>query len=392
MASTVFNFTSFDEVFLILSFYPSSTADYVSLPSKIVTKSGNVASFAVLEEDRDWTVYARGYALLLGLWRYSTRIEGLAQFDTVSTGQGDFSAWSKINLGWINNSQVDAFLSPPTGHITSLDSIEVQSGRTYALQIGLLQAEGVYLVEARQSTGYDKDNLPEYGLVVLYVPPDNSSLQIRAILQPNNVGRAIFLDPTSDMSIIALNQTQTGYSLLVGSVQDGRDAQRALYSISNAENAIQTAQVENRIEGLDLAQLLLSNARTLFLSGRFRDAEPLALSAFTTAQSAKVPSDYSTSVQLITQAESLKSQSQTLVSSESIALAAQANAQLDAAKQAFVGRNFTLAKQEAQAAVNLYNRAEQIDATGKILGWLADLALVIPIAILAYALRYQFRK
>ncbi len=392
VASTVFNFTSFDEVILILSFYSSPTADYISLPSKIVTRSGYVASFAVLEEDRDWTAYARGYALMLGLWRFSARIEALGQFDTLSAGQGDLSAWSKINLGWINDSQIEAFGSPPIGRVVSLDSLEIPGARTYVLQMGLLQAEGFYLVEARQSTGYDRDSLPEYGLVVLYVPPDNSSVQIRAVLEPNNVGKAIFLDPASDLSIIALNQTQTGFTLLVGSVQDGRDAQRALYAISSADDAIQTAHVENRIDGLDLAQRLLTNAHALFLSGRFRDAEPLALSAVTTAESAVVPADYSSSVQLITQAENLKSQSQSLLFSQSIALVVQGNVQLDAAKQAFVGRNFALAKQHAQTAVDLYNRAEQIEATEKILGWLGDLALVIPIAVLAYALRYQLKS
>ena len=392
IASSVFNFTSFDDVLLILSYYPSPTADYVSLPIKIVTKSGNVASFAVLEEDRDWTVYARGYALTLGLWRFSARIEGLGQFDTVSAGQGDLSGWSKINLGWINDSQIETFVSPPIGHVVTLDSLEIPRGRTYVLQMGLPQSEGFYQVEARQSMGYDRDSLPEYGLVVLYVPPDNSSLQIRAVLEPNNVGKAIFLDPASDLSIIALNQTQTGFSMLVGSVQDGRDAHRALYAISRADDAIHTAQVENRIDGLDLSQRLLANARALFLSGRFRDAEPLALSAVTTAESAVVPADYSSSVQLITQAESLRSQSQSIVSGQSIALVMQGNVQLDVAKQAFVGRNFTLAKQHAQSAVDLYNRAKQIEATEKILSWLGSFALVIPIIILAYALRYQLKN
>ncbi len=392
MAATSFNITSFDLVFLILSFYPSPTADYVSLPSKIFTRSGSVASFAVLEEDRDWTAYAKGYALMLGLWQFSSRMGGLGQFDTVSAGQGDLSAWSKIKLGWINNSQVEIFVSAPIGHVTSLDDIEISGAQTYVLQIGLLQEEGLYIVEARQSMGYDRDSLPEYGLVVLYVPPGNSSLQIRAVLEPNNVGRAIFLDSASDLSIIALNQTQNGFTLLIGSVQDGRDAQRALYAISRAVDAIQTAQADNRFEGLDLAQRLLASARALFLSGRFRDAEPLALSAVTTAGSAIVPADYSSSVQLITQAESLKTQSQTLVFSQSLALVMQGNVQLDNSKQAFIGRNFTLAKQHAQTAVDLYNRARQVEVTENILSWFGNLALVIPVVILAYALRYQLKR
>lgn len=393
IASKEFNFTSYDGVLLVLSFYPSLTSDYVSLPTHIPTASGAVSSFAVLEEDRDWTVYARAYSLTLGFWRFSSQAEGLGQFDAVSGGQGDLSTWSKINLGWINDSQVDTFISPPLGQVFILDSVEVAGGKTYSLRMDLTQPGALYLVEARRSLGYDKNSLPDYGLVIVYVPPgDSSTLQIRSILQPNNVGKAIFLDPSSDLSIIALNQTGRGFSLFVGTVQDGRNAQRALYAISEADNAIQTAQVQNRIEGLDLAQRLIVNARSLFVMGRFTDAEPLALSASTTAENAIVPADYALSTQLIAHAENLKAQSQTLTSTQGIMLARQGNTELDTAKEAFLVRNFTLARQHAQVATDLYNKAQQIEATQKILYWFETLSLVIPIIVLAFALRYQLKS
>lgn len=391
-SSTSLNFTAFDDVFLILSFYTGATSDYVALPNRIVTKTGSISAFAVLEEDRDWTAYARGYALLLGLWHLSSQLQGLGRFDSASGGQGDLSAWSKMNLGWLNSSQIQAYASPPIGRAIAIDAMEVNNSNTHALQIGLGPIEGVYLIEARLPIGYDENSLPDYGLLIVYGAPNDSILQIKAVLKPDNVGKAIFSDPNSDLAIIALNQTKTRFWLLVGSLQDGRDAQRALYSISQADDAIQSAQIENRIEGLDLAEQLDSQAHALFVQGRFRDSEPLALSAVTTASVAKVPADYSTSLQLITQAETLKSQTLGLLSSQGTALVAQADAQLDLAKQNFVGRNFTLAKQTAQTAVDLYNRAEQIEVTQRILGWLSDVALVIPVVVLAYALRYQLKR
>lgn len=180
--------------------------------------------------------------------------------------------------------------------------------------------------------------------------------------------------------------------MLVGAVRDGREAQRALYAIANGKDAIQRAEVDNRIEGLDLARRLLVTARALLTIGRFSDAEPLAISAATTANSAAVPPDYSTSLSLINEAERLKGQSPDLVSGQGRRLVALANDRLDAAKQAFVDRNFTLAKQFAQNAIDLFNNAKQVDLTERILGWLRDLALLISIAVFAYALRYQLKS
>jgi hypothetical protein len=391
-AALNYNFTSFNEVYLVLSFYPSLSADYVSLPTRIGTKSWYISSFVAIEEDRDWTTYARGYALMLGLQNIAPKLQGEGQFDTASGGQGDLSALSKIDLGWINDSQVQTFASAPNARIVILDSIETIQSNTSALHIGGINLEGYYLVEARQSVGYDSNNLPAYGVVVVYVPPGNLSVQIKGILRPDDVGKALFLDPASDLSIVALNQTGSGFAVFLGNVQDGRVAQRSLYAISQAENAVQTALVENRIQGLDLANQLLLSARTLFYAGRFTDAEPLALSAETTAGNAQVPADYSMSVQLIAQAEGMKSHAPGLASQQSISMASQANDQLDAAKQAFVARNFTLARQHAQNAVDLYNRAEQLDFTEQVLGWLSSIALIIPVAVLAYAIRFQHKS
>ena len=126
--------------------------------------------------------------------------------------------------------------------------------------------------------------------------------------------------------------------------------------------------------------------------GQFVEAEALALSAETTANGANVPSDYSQSVQLIAQADELKNQAQSLSSTQGLALATLGNAQLESAKQAFVAKNFTFAKQDAQTAIDLFNRAKQLDFTDRVVGILSNLALIIPVAVLVYAIRYQLKS
>jgi hypothetical protein len=152
------------------------------------------------------------------------------------------------------------------------------------------------------------------------------------------------------------------------------------------------AESQNRIDGLDLAERLYSNAHTLFTLGRFSEAEALAVSSETTANGAIVPSDYGAAVQLIASADDVKSGVQTLSTQQSQALIVLGNAKLETAKQAFVAKNFTIAKENAQAAIDLFNRAKQLDLTDRVLAWLSDLALIVPVAILVYAIRYQLRS
>ena len=222
-ASQTLNFTSFNQVFLVLSFYPSLAADYIQLSTAIVTRTGEVNAFAVLEEDRDWSAYAHVFALMMGLWKNRSQLTGLGQLDISSTGQGDMSAWTKLDLGWINSSQLITLRVLPVRQIVTMSPIETGQAETFAVRIDLGQSEGSYFIETRQPNGYDRNTLQEYGVVVLYVPPGNASIQFRTTLQPDNVGRAVFLDLSTDLSIAVLNQTQTGFRVLVGGVGDGRD-------------------------------------------------------------------------------------------------------------------------------------------------------------------------
>lgn len=390
-ASSSFNMTSFDYIVLVLSFYPNLTGDLVQAASlPIQTKSGSVGEFEVVEEDRDWPAYARGFALLLGLWKFQVQLSGFGALDLAANGVGDMSTLSKVELGWINDSQI-VNEDVPIRRIVTLGTEEFLGAYPLAIRINLGEAQGTYWVEVRQPFGYDRDNLPEYGAVITYLPSSNASVEFRKTLQPDIISEATFLDPTADLSIIVLNATQATFRLLLGDSQDGRDAQTALFALTRAQSAMQLAESENRYDNLELAQTLWSDAHTQFTLGMFSQADALAISSETTANTATVPSDYSEAVQLLATAESLRNQTANL-SSHSGALLAQANTQLDISTRAFDAKNFTRSIETAQAAIELFNTAKQVDFTQTILTWLSNLGLIIPVVVLAFALRYQLKR
>jgi hypothetical protein len=391
-ASQSFNMSLFDYTFLVLSSYPSLTGDYVATGQPIVTHTGAIGDFGVVEEDRDFSAYLHGFALMIGLWKYQVELSGLGSYDVSVTGRGDMSALSKVALGWINSSQVVTVNFPAIRDIVTLAPIEAPTGEPLALKVDLGADSGQYWVEVREPIGYDGNNLQEYGAVVSYLRSSNTSLDLLKVLQPDLVGKAVFVDPTQEVSIVVLNSTRGRYRLLVGDAQDGRDALVALYAISRAADAVQTAVTQSRFQSLDLAETLLLNAHALFSQGEFTQADALAISAETTADTATVPADYNQALQLVTTAEGLNNDTTGLTSTQSITLVIKAKTQLSLAQAALQSRNFTAAISAAQESISLFNQAKQIDFTEKITTWVSDVALIIPIIILAYALRYQLKS
>ena len=391
-ASKSYNMAAFDFVFLVLSFYPSLTGDFIpNYGHPIGTGSGMVAGFAVIEEDRDWSAYAHAFALSLGLWHIQSQLSGLGTNDLSANGDGEMSTWSRAALGWINDSQVLSMDASAAGEIGTIDPVEDPGVDALALRISMGGSAGEYWVEVRQPLGYDRNNLQDYGALVTYIPPSNASIQFRKVLQPDIISKAIFLDPTSDISIVVLNVTVDRFRLLVGDAEVGRDAEIAIYAISRAQDSVQSAESETRFQNLDLAQKLLVNAHELFSLGKFSDANALAVSAETTADAATVPPDYPQTVQLLGTAEGLKNTTSPSGSYPSSSLIQQANAQLDMANQAFELRDFSTAKGAAQSAIDLFNKARQMELYGTILSWLTNLVLILPVVILAFALRYQLK-
>lgn len=392
LASRSFNITGFDYVLLVLSFYPSLTGDFVSNHNHpISTKTGVVTDFAVVEEDRDWSDYAHAFALLLGLWHFQVQLSGMGTNDLAASGTGELSTWSRAAMGWVNRSQVLSVKTPVANRILVLDPPENPGADALALQINLGANAGEYWIEVRQPLGYDRSNLQEYGAIVNYISSSDAPIQFEKVLQPDVTSKATFVDPDADLSIIALNVTEGKYMLLVGNAQSGREAQSAVYAMSRAQDVIQAAEAESRFENLDLAQELLVHAHQLFDLGKFSDASAMAISAETTASTATASPEYSQAVQLLKVAETLKNGTATAGSSQSSLLIQQANAQLDNARQAFNARDFASAKQAAQLAIDLYNRAKQTERYDTIVSLLSNLVLIIPVIILAFALRYQLK-
>ena len=391
MASQSFNITSFDIVIIVLSLYPTQTGDFVSYKRGISTRTGLVTGFAVVDENSDWSAYAHAIALSLGLWRVEVQLSNMGLYDLAAAGDGDMSVWSKVKLGWVNDSQILSEQGSSPSRIVTVDPVEDPGSDPLALRIGLGISAGEYWIEVRQPIGYDRDNLPDYGALVGFVRSDNASILLEATLQPNVLSRAVFVDTNFDLSIVVLNATQGKFRLLIGDEQDGRDAEAALYAMTSAQNAIQTAQTEDRFERLDLAQQLLANAQLLFSLARFHDSDALAVSAVATANAATVPQAYQHAVQLLTAAEDLKNTTANVAPSDS-SLLIQANTQLDIAKHAFEVRDFVLTEQASQSAIDLYNKAKQAELLDGILNTISDLVLVAPILILAFALRSQLKN
>lgn len=392
-ASGSFNMTLFDIAFLVLSFYPSLTGDFVpSYDHPILSRTGILTGFAVVEEDRDWSAYARAFALSLGLWRVQNQLSGIGSNDLAASGEGEMSVWSKLAMGWVNDSQVVNVDAPVASRILILDPVEDPGSDALALRISLGSNVGAYWVEVRQSLGYDRNNLQDYGAIVTYVPSSDASIQLKKVLQPDIISKAIFIDSDSDLSIIVLNVTQGRYRLLLGDAETGRNAQTTVYAITRAQEAIQSAAAGNRFGDLDMAQELLANAHKLFELGKFTDASAMAVSAETTANTATVPPDYPQAAQLLEAADALKNSTSTDSSSQSALLIQQAETQLEIARHAFETRDFATAKQAAQSAIDLFNKAKQMELFDSILSWLSSLALIIPIIILALALRYQLKS
>jgi hypothetical protein len=391
-ASQSFNMTAFDFLVLVLSFYPSLTGDFISTNGDTVaTGTGAVSSFSVVEENSDWSIYAHAFALSLGLWRVQEGLSGLGADDIAASGRGDMSVWSKVRLGWINDSQIPVEDAPGSRVIVTLDPIEAPGPDPLAIRIRLGVIPGEYWVEVRQSLGYDRNNLQNYGAVISYVQSNNTPIQIRKTLQPDVLSNAVFTDPDVDLSIIVLKSTLGKFTLLIGDEQDGRDAQIGLYAMSRAQEAIRTAETEKRFDTLNLAQQLLANSHMLFSEGKFRDSSALAVSAETTADSSNVPHDYTEAAQLITDAQALKNETLS-AGTQTSPLVQQANSQLDIATHAFEAKNFTLSKQAAQSAINLYDRAKQMQLYESLLSLIGNLVLILPVIILAFALRYQLKR
>lgn len=101
-----------------------------------------------------WSMMAGGYGSGCGSRNYG-------YLDTAS----HLDAWSKIQLGWIGESQVLVFNpSGPTSQEVALSVTESQIGGFYAIKIPVLQGQ-YFLIEGRSRMGFDS-TLPSEGVLI----------------------------------------------------------------------------------------------------------------------------------------------------------------------------------------------------------------------------------
>lgn len=143
---------------------------------KIRTWDGMVLSgeHSVLQEWQSWMVYAHelGHSLMLpDLYDYTRRSKGIGVYDLMGFGNLDstnghqFSAWSKIKLGWIEPTIVtkDGFYV--------VHDIETHP-EAYILKDSSHSEKEYFLVENRfRGNSYDNDTspLPDQGIVIYHI-------------------------------------------------------------------------------------------------------------------------------------------------------------------------------------------------------------------------------
>lgn len=153
-------------------------------------------------------------------WEYCTNYVGpwdvmSAHYVKPKSPPPGISSFSKIRLGWISAEQV-SLIKPGETKYVSLSPLE-RKGKTQAIKIPL-EGGQYYLLENRQSIGYDKI-LPDTGLLVLKVNPDakegsgtvtvmdsnpNAPNYSEATFKLNRDNRNIFIDRFNDIAVIPL--------------------------------------------------------------------------------------------------------------------------------------------------------------------------------------------
>jgi len=183
-------------------------------------------------------VYCHEFSHLLGLpdlYVYGSQSRPVGNWDLMDRGcwngnppgssPAHYTAWGKIKLKWINESQV---LTVPLGSKVNvtLDPIEVSSKNYQAVKIPISTSR-YYLIEVRAQLGFDSA-LPSSGVLITYINdyagsgegivkvqdahPETSTLNDAAF----QVGET-FIDSKNEFSIKILSKENFSYTIMIGS-------------------------------------------------------------------------------------------------------------------------------------------------------------------------------
>jgi hypothetical protein len=373
-----------------------STNDGVTVSDLVVDAELDPPSVVVHEWLHYLGGYSRGSVRVKDLYDWSLLAKGeysgiyVGRWDLMGGQWGDdphgISSWTKIQLGWLLPSQVATVKLGQAAEL-KVDPLELPSTGIQAISIPLEPWNPVvyYLVEVRQEIGYDA-KLPDSGVLVTLCDEhrsgegpvrvqdanprtstlDDATFDLRVGKEPG------FFDKKNDISIVITAKSGLSYTIFVGSVSQGeavlQGAQKALDAIvamDNANASIRTALLVGRTEDIENARSLLLNASRAFEKRDFDTALALAQQAKETADSATYPQSYYETKDMLARAGDLESRasSSSFLNSEAQALARQALSAHDSAKGAFARNDFNAARDYAQTAATLFEKAFSVEQT-----------------------------
>lgn len=324
----------------------------------------------------DWDLLARGeYAgIYVGKWDLMS-----GQWWDEPQGIG---SWTKLRLGWLPASHV-AKVKPSQAVTLQIDALEVPSTGIQAVSMALPNGK-YYLAEVREKIGYDS-KLPDNGMLLTLcddrVPSGKGPVKVQDADPSTSTlddatfdlraGKQLgFFDEKNDVSIVVTGKSGLSYTIFVGPVSEGAAVQKrsekslaATVAIQNANSSIRTAQLVGRTEGLENARSLLLNASDALQRENFDTALALAQKSREAADSATYPEVWYEAKELFSKAGDLSSRASasSFTSAEAQAIVRQASSAYDSAREAFVRNDFDAARDYAQTAVTLFERAFSVE-------------------------------
>jgi hypothetical protein len=281
---------------------------------------------AALSERNDWDVFAHEFGHLLGLPDLYRTSEAQGGFRAVYAGYWDIMswepadsmcAWSRIQLGWINQSQI-LTIGPNSRNASAVISpIETGQG-TLVEKVLTEQVSEYYLVEVRQTmTRAGKtmaggvlitriDETAKEGMVQVIDANLCSSSDSRYELFDAAFGlwenrNPIYLDSNGGFAVVLLQKIEQSYAIMVTTVRVGKEALDAYEAISLANSAMQKVPIQSMLGKLEQAKAKLREAVQEYENGEFEDSIRTADDARTLAEreSASAPSNMLVSIGVV---------------------------------------------------------------------------------------------
>jgi hypothetical protein len=274
--------------------------------------SGQVWGFAfpweklsVQNERSNWGTYAHELGHSLGLpdlYSYAEAELGQSSsiyagsWDIMSTSSADsMCAWSRIKLGWIRQNQIVTLAGNQQGAVT-ISSIELGQG-TLVLRIFIGYSQQYYLAEARQDIGVlityiDDTKEGGKGIVTVVDATPNSRSLHDAYLGLGLGKTSIYINDERNFALILLRKVDSGYEIYLTNRQEGLQARNAQQDMQAAQDSIQVARQEIRLNGLDQAITILQQSTQSYEEKRFTEAARQAENAKAIADKATIPAIY----------------------------------------------------------------------------------------------------